>query len=115
MQVTAVAARPAVFIVFRQDVCDIQERIALQADFDKCRVHAGQDIVYFCFVKIADDALLAFDMQLGQLFVHEDRNARFSVIYVDNNFFCHFSSSFLSAKRRRKSLTRPLRVHPLLS
>ncbi len=70
MQVAPVAARPAVFILFGQDVGHIQKGVAFQADLHKRRVHALQDVIYFRFIQVADDALFALDVQFGQLFVH---------------------------------------------
>jgi hypothetical protein len=61
----------AVIIIFEvfEYVADVQKRIAIQADVDECRLHAGQDPCNFSFVDAADECefFFAFDVDFDEL------------------------------------------------
>jgi len=83
------AIRPATF----QHIGHMQECSALQADFDKGRLHARQYATDRSLVDIADqpEGTIAFDMQLLHDPLFRDRHAGFLRCYIDQNLFTHVS------------------------
>ena len=63
-------------------VGDVQEPVALEADVDEGRLHAGQHLRHTPFVDVADDAALAFalDENFCDEIVFEDGHHRFVAI-----------------------------------
>ena len=60
------------------DLSDVEEGVALEADVDEGRLHAGQDLRDPPLVDVADDAalILALDEDLDDLVVLENGDAR---------------------------------------
>jgi hypothetical protein len=52
-----------VFEVF-ENVADVEERVAIQADLDESRLHAREDASYFTFVDAADERKLFFALDV---------------------------------------------------
>ena len=70
---------------------DVQEARLLQADVDERRLHPGQHARDLAFVDVAGKAamLLAFEIELGQRAVFEQRDAHFERARVNDNFTFH--------------------------
>jgi len=96
----AAAAAPALrrLLAARQDdLVDVQEAVALEADVDEGGLHAGKDVVDLPLVDVADDraAAAALDVQLGDvalaafLLCLEDGHAGLSALGGDQNGFLH--------------------------
>jgi len=51
----------------KEDLVDVEEAVALQADVDEGRFHAGQHVVDLAEVDVADEraSAAAFDVDLG--------------------------------------------------
>jgi hypothetical protein len=73
----------------RDNISGIQEGVPLQPDLDKGGIERMGDIIHPALVDASDDTLFALDVQLCQLPVFADRDARFARVRVDNNLFRH--------------------------
>ena len=74
------------------EVRDVKEGIALKADVDEGRLHAGQHFHHPAFVEVADDALIlvtAFDIKFRHHAVFKDGDLFFMHIRANDQFFCH--------------------------
>jgi hypothetical protein len=62
-----VGVRIAVVVLFEifEDVADVQEGIAIEADIDESRLHAGEDAGDFAFVDAADERELFFALDVN--------------------------------------------------
>ncbi len=89
----------AIFLFF-SEVGDVKESIALQADIDKCRLHAGKDTGDFAFVNGAGEGVFVFALVIDfrELVVFDHRQAGFVGSAGDINFFCHAASFQSEAK-----------------
>ena len=70
-----------------EEIRDVKERVALQSDIHKGRLHAGQHAHYAAFVDIPDDALIlfaAFDVKLSNAVILDDRDLLFATINTNN-------------------------------
>ena len=83
----------AVFLLFCK-VGDVEKRVALQTNIDKCRLHAGKDAGNFAFVNGAGEGvlILALVIDFRELVVFDNRKAGFVGGAGDINFFCHAAS-----------------------
>ena len=83
----------AIFLLFGE-VGDVEKRIALQTNIDKCRLHAGKDAGDFAFVNGAGESVfvLALIVDFRKLVVFDNRKAGFVGGAGDINFFCHAAS-----------------------
>ena len=63
----AAAALRGLLAVGQDDLVDVQEAVALEADIDEGGLHAGQDVVDLALVDVADDRApaAALDVELG--------------------------------------------------
>ena len=79
----------------RYDVGDVEEAVALETEVNERRLHAGQHFRHPALVEIADDAalMLAFDEDLGNLIVLEDRDPCFVGARGDDHLLGHARSS----------------------
>jgi len=77
------------------DVGDVEEAVALEADVDERGLHAGEDFRDAAFVDVADDAALPlpFDEDLGDEIVFENGRHRFVAIRGDDHLLGHTSDS----------------------
>src|SRR5262249_1053040 len=81
----------------QDDLVDVQEAVALEADVDEGGLHAGQDVVDLALVDVADDraAAAALDVELGHLRFAafrlrlEDGDAGLATLGGDQNRFFH--------------------------
>src|SRR5262245_33585739 len=82
------------------DVADVEEAVALEAEVNERRLHAGQHFRYPALVDVADDATrsLAFDEYLGDLIVLEDRDPCFVGARGDDHLLAHARSSRRAAR-----------------
>ena len=73
------------------DVGDVEEAVALEAEVDEGRLHARQDLRHAALVDIADDAAiaLALDEDLGDQIVLENGHTCFVAVRGDDHFFVH--------------------------
>jgi hypothetical protein len=62
----AVPAPRRLLAVLRDDLVDVEEAVALEADVDERGLHPGEDVVDDALVDVADDRsrALAFDVKL---------------------------------------------------
>src|SRR6185312_11014764 len=98
------------------DLVDVEEAIALEADVDKGGLHAGQDVVDLALVDVADDGALtaALDVELGDVGLAafrlrlEDGDAGLSALGGDQNRFFH---CFNSVSNRYAGRGAPLGLH----
>ena len=74
------------------DVGDVEEAVALEADVDEGRLHAGQHLRDPALVDVADDApiALALDEDLRQLVVLEDGHTGLVAIGRNDHLFVHW-------------------------
>ena len=65
----AAAAAGALLAAREDDLVDVQEAVAVEADVDERGLHAGEDVVDHALVDVADDRPLAapLDVELGDL------------------------------------------------
>ena len=74
----------------RDDLVDVEERVLLEADVDERRLHPGQDVRDLAQVDVADDAALgAFDVELDELAVLEQGDARLVRVVRDEHLAVH--------------------------
>ena len=88
-----VVGRELVELVHRVDhIVDVEEPVALQADVDEGRLHAGKDLRDPAFVDVADDPALplAFDEHFGHEVVLENGHDGFVAIGGDDHLLVHF-------------------------
>ena len=80
-----------VLVEVGDDVRHVEEAVALEADVDERRLHAGQDFRDPALVDVADDAaiLLALDEQFSELVVLENGDAGFVAVRGDDHFLVH--------------------------
>src|SRR5438105_5522035 len=92
------------------DVGDVEEAVAFEADVDERRLHAGEDLRDAALVDVADDAALplALDEDLGHEVVLEDGHYRLVAIRGDDHLLVH--SRLLSRDRDSGLGIRALRV-----
>jgi len=84
----------AVFLVFKfQEVCDIEERVALQPEVNECGLHAGKHARYAAVVNGASEGVLvfAFVIDFSELVVFQDREPRLMRRRGNTNLFCHLA------------------------
>jgi hypothetical protein len=106
--------RPPVVVVFItgellelldgvDDFSDVEKRVALEADVDKRGLHAREDLGHASLVDVADDAarILAFDEDLDDLVVLEDRDARVVRPRSDDHLLVHCRNSCRGGGRSR--------------
>ena len=76
------------------DLGDVEERVALEADINEGGLHAGQHLRDPALVDIADHAALtlALDEDLDDLIVFEDRDTRVVVARGDDHLLVHWNS-----------------------
>ena len=76
------------------DLGDVQERVALETDVNKGGLHAGEHLRDPALVDIADDAPLplAFDEDLDDLILFEDRDTRVVIARGDDHLLVHWNS-----------------------
>jgi hypothetical protein len=57
----------AVIVIFEifENVADVEEGVAIQADIDESRLHARKDAGYFSFVNAADEGELFFALDVN--------------------------------------------------
>ncbi len=87
-----VGIEPALAEVLRLDVADVQEAVAADAEIDEGGLDAGLEVDDAALVDVADVVVLAgaFDVQLFQHSVFDDRNpAFFRLRHVDQHFLLH--------------------------
>src|SRR6185369_1716377 len=73
--------------LFVKEIRDVKERVALQADIHKSRLHSRQHAHHASFVNIADDSLVllaAFDIELGDSFIFDDGDFLFATVNTNN-------------------------------
>ena len=77
------------------DVGDVEEAVALEAEVDEGRLHAGQDLADAALVDVADDAPLplAFDEDFGDEIVFEDGHHGFVAVGGDDHLLGHSQNS----------------------
>ena len=81
----------------QDDLVDVQEAVALEADVDEGGLHAGQDVVDLALVDVADDRApaAALDVELGDVAFAafrlrlEDGDAGLAAIGGNQNCFFH--------------------------
>ena len=102
--------------LFLQEVGDVQKGVALQPQFDKCRLHAGKHTRYFAFVNGSGERvlILALVIDLGELIVLNNRKPRLMRRRRNTNLFRH-AASFLPAAHRPGQQTRQIRTGRVLS
>ena len=73
------------------DVGDVEEAVALEADVDERRLHPRQHLRHASLVDVADDAplALALDEDLGHQVILENGHHRLVPVRGDNHFFVH--------------------------
>ena len=83
-------------------VADVEEGRFFEADVDEGGLHAGEDARDAPLHDVADDALvaLAFDVELGELSVLEQRNPGLPELRIDDDFVLHRSACSVPALRR---------------
>src|SRR6185436_3264848 len=76
------------------DLGDVQERVALETDINEGGLHAGQHLRDPALVDIADNAplTLAFDEDLDDLILFEDRDTRVVIARGDDHLLVHWNS-----------------------
>ena len=97
----AAAAPRRLRAVRQDDLVDVQEAVALEADVDEGGLHAGQDVVDLALVDVADDRATTAtlhvelgDVRLGAFrFRLEYGNARLASLGGHQNRFFHLFSS----------------------
>ena len=88
------------------DVADVEKAVALEAEVNEGRLHAGQHFGYPALVHVAHHAAraLALDEDLGNLIVLEDRDPCFVGARGDDHLLAHARNSERVAARARGSL-----------
>ena len=83
-------------------VADVEEGRFFEADVDEGGLHAGEDAGDAPLHDVADDALVAFafDVELGELAVLEQRNPGLPELRIDDDFVLHRSACSVPALRR---------------
>ena len=79
------------------DLVDVEEAVALEADVDEGGLHAGQDVVDLALVDVADDRApaAALDVELGDVALAafrlrlEDGDAGLAALGGNQNRFFH--------------------------
>ena len=73
------------------DVGDVEEAVALEADVNERRLHAGQHLRHPALVDVADDAALplALDEDLDDQVVLEDGHPRLVAVRGDDHLLVH--------------------------
>jgi hypothetical protein len=88
-----------VFVVLErlEHVRHVEERVAVEADVNEGRLHAGQHFRHPALVDVARDPArsLALDEDLGNLIVLEDGHARLVAVRGDNHLPAHAQNSRL--------------------
>ena len=76
------------------DVGDVEEAVALEAEVDEGRLHAGQHLGHPAFVDVADDAAvaLALDENLRDQVVLENGHHGFVAVRGDDHLLSHHES-----------------------
>src|SRR6185503_3873061 len=95
--------------VGKDDLVDVEEAVALEADVDEGGLHTGQDVVDLALVDVADDraTAAALDVELGDVglgafrFRLEYGNARLATLGGHQNRFFHLFSSVQIGTRAR--------------
>ena len=91
------------------DLRDVEERVALEADVNKRRLHAGEDLRYPALVDVANHPalILALDEDLDDLVVLENGHARVVAVRGDDHLLVHGRSSRNEAdgSRARRTLS----------
>src|SRR5205814_9824422 len=85
--------RELIDVVHRvEHIVDVEEPVALQADVDEGRLHAGKELRDPAFVDVADDPALplAFDEHFGHEVVLENGHDGFVAIGGDDHLLVHF-------------------------
>jgi heme exporter protein B len=98
----------------RDDVGHVEERVPLEADVDKCRLHPRQDAIHAAEIDVADEAAVgdALDLDLGDLAVLEDRDTGLLRRRVDEDLARHPASTAAAGlaadgrSRRRRTRVR---------
>ena len=93
----AAAALGRLLAAREDDLVDVEEAVALEADVDEGGLHAGQDVVDLALVDVADDRApaAALDVELGDVGLAafrlrlEDGDAGLSALGGDQNRFFH--------------------------
>jgi hypothetical protein len=92
--------RMAVIVILQilEHVADVQEGVAIEANFDECRLHAGEDARYFSFVNATDEGelFLALNVNLDQLTFFHNRDSAFVRACGNYQFFRHENSFYAS-------------------
>ena len=93
-QRTLVTGDPVEVLVLFEEIRDVEERVALQAHIDKCRLHSGQDARDAPFVDTARQRILvgALEVNFHQLIVFDQRHFGLVPIGRDHQFLTHRSS-----------------------
>src|SRR5260221_142950 len=111
----AAATAPGGLLAARQDdLVDVQEAVALEADVDERGLHSGKDVVDLPLVDVADDGspAAALDVELRDVAFAafrlrlEDGHAGLSTLGGDQNRFFHCFSSVRIGTHRRAPLKR---------
>ena len=97
----AAAALGRLLAARQDDLVDVEEAVALEADVDEGGLHAGQDVVDLALVDVADDRApaAALDVELGDvgfaafLLCLEDGHAGLAALGGDQNRFFHCCSA----------------------
>ena len=86
-----VARLAVVVLEVLDDVGDVEEGVALQAEVDEGRLHAREHLGDAPFVDVADDGAVArpLDPQLDDLALVEDGDARLVLRRVDHDLARH--------------------------
>ncbi len=84
------------------DVGDVQEPVALEAEVDERRLHAGQDLADPALVDVADDSPLplAFDEDFGGEIVLENGHHGFVAVGGDDHLLGHSRTPWAGSGRK---------------
>ena len=97
------------------DVGDVEEAVALEAEIDEGGLHAGQDFRDPALVDVADDAAVAFalDEDFGDQVVLENGHHRLVAVRGDDHLLVHHEllhAGLRSARRLERETFSRLRV-----
>src|ERR1043165_2490327 len=113
LEVKLVAVLAVVVLEVFDDVGDVEEGVALEAEVDEGGLHAGEDFGDAAFVDVADDGALPrpLDPELDDLPFVEHGDARFVLRGVDDDLARHAAAIMAACRRCSPSTSAARSAH----